>query len=282
MTNPFKEAWDKALAHPSGEEMLFTGVKRYPYAGFRKSALAGDPSLAKEFVTAISGGKIVVLDDAFSRDEVMEIKDLCLRFKESTPDSPGQRITSNCPDYHQIFDSSMSPTNGYEAIDRSYYFFPWNGDSFGLIAKVKHHWDLSKILNGFSPNCFTSNRPEDGIVDRLHIKHYPAGAGRISTHRDPVVALQMISSIHITQQGIDYSEGSYYALDANGERHYLDPLLKSGCMVMFHPQIPHGVTTVDPGTPVDWDSPAGRWFILLFNPQSHLISNRKTALSVEG
>lgn len=282
MTNVFKEAWDRVLAQPDNKEMIFTGVKRYPYADFRAAALAGDTALAEEFVQAVSSGKVVVLDDAFSREKVMELKNLCLNFKDTVPDSPSQRITAGCPDYHQIFDSTMSPTNGYEATDRSYYFFPWNDDPLGLIGRVKAHWDLSKILNGFEPDSFTANKPEDGIVDRLHIKHYPAGAGQISTHRDPLVALKMISSIHITQHGIDYSEGSYYALDENAKRHYLDPLLKSGCMVMFHPQIPHGVTTVDPGTLVDWDSPAGRWFVLLFNPQSHLASNRKTALSVEG
>jgi hypothetical protein len=244
--------------------------------------LAEDRDLADDFVNAIYGGKVVVLDDAFSRDEVMEIKDICYGFSQDVPDSPSQRITQDCPDYHQIFDGTMQPMDGYEAVDRSYYFFPWNGDPLGLIARVKRHWGLSKILNGFDPETFTSNRPEDGIVDRLHIKHYPKGCGRISTHTDPVVALQMITAVHITQHGLDYQEGSYYALDEKGQRHYLDQALRSGCIVMFYPQLPHGVTTVDPGAEVDWSSPEGRWFMLLFNPQSHLVKHRRTALSVAG
>ena len=212
----------------------------------------------------------------------MAIKDTCVKFSENHPERGTQRITADCPDYQQIFDSSMKPQSGYEAVDRSYYFFPWNGDATGLIAKVQDHWRLSKIFNGFAPDAFKNNRPEDGIIDRLHIKQCPSGCGRISTHQDPVVALQMISAVHITEYGTDYHEGSYYALDANGQRHYLDPELRSGCMVMFYPQIPHGVTTVDPDVPVNWDSPQGRWFMLLFNPDSHIVENHKKAISVAG
>lgn len=281
MGTAFKEKWEDVIAEQPAPE-YFTGVLRYPYAEFREKALTENSALVDEFVEAIYGGKVVVLDDAFTREEVMKFKQACVQFSRDNSDSPTQRIIQNCPDYHQIFDTTMKPIDGYEAVDRSYYFFPWNGDPLGVIQRVKSHWDLSKIVNGLEPEDFTSNTPEDGIIDRLHIKHYPRGCGRISTHTDPVIALRMITAVHITQQGIDYSEGSYYAIDEEGTRHYLDSALRSGCMVMFYPRLPHGVTTVDPDAEVDWDSPEGRWFMLLFNPQSHLVENRKTAISLPG
>lgn len=99
--------------------MHFTGVVRYLYGEFRKRALAEDRDLAEDFVNAIYGGKVVVLDDAFSRDEVIEIKDICYGFSQHVPDSPSQRITQDCPDNHQIFDSTMRPMNGYEGLFRA-------------------------------------------------------------------------------------------------------------------------------------------------------------------
>ncbi len=281
MAQLFKAKWARTLREQSPPPH-FTGALRYPFKDFREKALAENPELVEEFVDAIYGGKVVVLDNAFTREQVMEIKDICYNFSKSVPDSPTQRMVEDCPDYHQIFNGTMKPVDGYQAVDRSYYFFPWNGDSLGLIERVREQWELSKIVNGFAPNEFSSNLPQDGIIDRLHIKHYPKGAGRISTHKDPVLALQVITAVHITQIGTDYQEGGYYALDADGKRQYLDPQLRSGCMVMFYPQLPHGVETVDPGAEVDWSSSEGRWFMLLFNPQSHLVKDRKTALSVPG
>ena len=70
----------------------------------------------------------------------------------------------------------------------------------------------------------------------------------------------------MTKRGVDYESGGLYFLDISGSKFYPEMSLdiNEGDIVVFYPQLVHGVDAINAGQTSAWASENGRW-TLFFN-----------------
>jgi len=167
----------------------------------------------------------------------------------------------------------------YSAVDKSWYFFPWNKDEIGIFDFIQPIFNNVILLNNKKPSDILKNTPIDGLVQRYHLINYPIFFGQISLHRDPVNVAQVNSGIYLTEYGIDYKEGGFYVLnDEDGEVN-LDEHVHTGDMVLFYPGLAHGVHTIKP---MDRNLKSkGRYFLNMSLIESHYVEDRMPAIGID-
>ena len=171
--------------------------------------------------------------------------------------------------------ASESDDSIYEAVDKSFYFFPWNEDSTGISDLLQPLFNQVLRLNGFSPEEMVRRTPKDGVVQRFHLIYYPQGQGLISAHRDPIKETSFTGGVYVTEFGRDYTSGGFYVLNREGEKVYVDHQVNSGDVVLFLANLPHGVDVnfFDQNNKFDNDSNRfmGRCFINMTVVESHQV-----------
>jgi hypothetical protein len=185
------------------------------------------------------------------------------------------------PNYHRVIDQELTKNYSFESIKHSFYFFPWNSDAFKIFETTYPRWRVIKLLSGLQLNEFEHNTPKDGVIDRLQIAHYPAGSGHIETHSDPYLHQRLIISCIMSKRGIDYATGGVYFINQQDTKVDCEKLLDIGDMQLYYPTVLHGVETVDAGTPVDWNSSAGRWWFGPFSNATDHVEKRHTGFGVK-
>jgi hypothetical protein len=139
-----------------------------------------------------------------------------------------------------------------------------------------------KILNGLDREEYSKNIPSDGVVERLHVIHYPDGGGQISKHTDSTKYAIANFGLYLTEFGKDYENGGFYAEDLNSNKIIVDKYVRKGDFVIFFPGIIHGVDPVYVKKNNNLDiSIAGRWFANINIIESHHIKNREYSQKVD-
>ena len=161
----------------------------------------------------------------------------------------------------------------YSTKDKTWYFFPWNRDYTGIVKETKLLFKRIVEINGYDYNVIEKNTPKDKIIKRIQLIFYPYGTGLISTHRDPINVLKINSGIYVTEYKTDYNDGGFY-LYKNKKKYFLDHHVKSGDLVLFHPNITHGVDPVSKLTLNSRNIFKGRCFLNMAIVQSHEVKNR--------
>jgi hypothetical protein len=164
--------------------------------------------------------------------------------------------------------------NEYTAIDKSWYFFPWNHDSFKLGLSVQPIFNNVILLNNRDPNEVIKLTPKDGVVQRFHLINYPIGQGQISLHTDPVNVSQVNSGIYFTECGTHYKTGGFFVIDSGNNKVFIDQEVSIGDMVLFYPGLLHGVAPVS--NLVSGINSDGRFFFNMNLVQSHEVNDRLT------
>jgi hypothetical protein len=174
--------------------------------------------------------------------------------------------------------------DSYQAVDKSFYFFPWNYDASGISKLIQPLFDQVLLLNELNPSEIIKRTPKDGVVQRFHLIFYPEGQGLISTHRDPVKETKFTGGIYVTEYGIDYTEGGFYVINFDGEKIFVDHEVSSGDLVIFLANLPHGVeknyfrdSQVHQGNN---DRFLGRCFLNMTVIESHHIQDRETTKGI--
>jgi hypothetical protein len=256
----------------------FTGIKEWNYDDFCNGVDNRDLSLITEIADCVFDGKVIILRGAIDASEVSEIitkiheKGKALRLSD-----PSARMLDGVNNIHYISTPSQYKS-GYRAIDHSYYFFPWN-KPYDAIAKIIKKVSIAKVINGYDEK-FHENIPSDGIIERLHVIHYPSGGGEISEHFDPHNLSWLNCAIYGTEFGKDYHSGGFFVRDANTKsKIHLDSAVKAGDMIFFFPGMYHGIDPIDPEDEIDYKSKKGRWFFNYNLLESHHVKDRKTAIT---
>ena len=173
----------------------------------------------------------------------------------------------------------ITSRSAYSAVDSSYYFFPWNYDSTGICNEVDEMFAVVARLNGYDPEKLRLQIPSDGIIQRYHLICYPMGRGLISPHSDPINVTRFTSGIYVTEFGRDYDWGGFYIFSQSGEKISIDLAIRSGDLVLFAADLPHGVDAVMSRTcvPPDDLNFTGRIFLNMTIVESHHRKNRETS-----
>lgn len=171
-------------------------------------------------------------------------------------------IEPGCPNFHRLnWDDERASV---KAAFHQFSFFPWNQDVFRLFHLLRDVFRLRNRLCGADDNAFLSGDPAEGAVARFSAQFYPAGAGYMNGHTDPVGSYQLaVPILAMSEFGKDFHAGGLWVERADGSRLDIDPLVRPGDVIWFHPHRPHGVTTVDPDATLDWPAFRGRWSAIL-------------------
>jgi hypothetical protein len=259
----------------------FSGISTYSYSE-TMAALVDEnhdsTSLKLQIVMELLNGKVLIFRGAMSSELIAEVYDACAVLQTRGP-SISHQATSLCDDMYSV--SNKCEGVGYNCIDRSYYFFPWNVSSpVSIFNKVSEIAILPIILSGFQANHFRINVPADRYIERVHVINYPDRAGLISQHVDPFNSLIANCGLYMTQYGEDYVEGGFFCGTAGGEKLYVDHEVKKGDMVLFFPGLKHGVDPVREIKSSENKLACGRWFLNYNVVESHLFPDRMRALPI--
>ena len=279
MENLFRKEWEN-IDKPESHPRRLRNVVKMPWIEFEGKVLAQNPSFVKDIVKSIYSGDVYILKNAYPKEFCNDLKHKAFEWGKTRP-STFHKIVNGTPDFHRIVNHELAKNYSFERIMHHYYFYRWNDDPLGIWPTINARWSILKFLGGFSLDEYVHNTPKDGIVDRIHVHHYPSGAGEIETHSDPYENQRTIMGAQMSEKGIDYKTGGLYFIDQNGEKVNADDEIKVGDTYISFPTVHHGVEIIDKGTKVDWENISGRWFLGFYSAVSDEVKDRHTGYAVK-
>ena len=251
---------------------FYTETITFEYSDFLKQLQSLDFII--NVIDNISNGAIYVLKNSIEEEILESFKKTLDKICET--DQPiNPKILNDAKNGFYISNKIDGP--GYNTVDRSFYFFSWNKDKTGIYKKVIEIYKPLKILNGLEKEDITKNKPLDGIIERLHVIHYPLGGGQISKHYDPINSSIFNFGLYATEHGKHYEEGGFFAEDKNKKKILIDKDIRMTDIVIFFPGIIHGVDQIKNKKIKKVETIDGRWFFNVNLIQSHEVKNREYA-----
>lgn len=249
------------------KKVFYKNFKIFEYNEFLKNL--NSIEFVTDCIDRISKGYVYILKNSIDKKflENMKLK-LNKISKDTKPINP--KVKTGIKNGHYI--SNYLDPEGYNTVDRSFYFFSWNKDKTGIYKKILKIYKPLKILNGLDENEITNNKPKDRIIERLHVIHYPLNSGLISQHYDPIKVTIFNFGLYATQFGKDYTEGGFFVLNDKNKKFFIDKKINKGDVVLFFPSLIHGVDKVRNLNSKKTD---GRWFVNINLTQSHEVKNRE-------
>ena len=278
-TTNYKDVWEEFIKANYFPTSLRT-PRTIQFTEF-KDMVYNKPEKTKQLILDMLAGDVIVLKNALDRKEAIKIKEQLYEYGNTTPEQD-LREDSVIPNYHVKNQLKYKVKDGYNELAHSYYFYRWNEDALKLFNRINEVWDTVKIFNGLSVDEYKDNLPEDKIIDRIQVLHYPMNSGEISCHCDKARWQKTNIGFNLTQIGEDYDEGGAYFLNDNEEEVHMEPYIEIGDAPIFLPSIFHGVRTPKSSSvEVDWSIPKGRWLLLAQTVQSQCLENREKSVSLE-
>ena len=278
--NRFRKAWtqiDRTETHPRKMRQ----IRRVPWPEFREKVIAQEPGFVTELVGNIYAGDVYILEGSYPKDFCRELIEKTFAWGQ-TREPSFHKVLEGSPDFHRVVNKDLAQNYSFQRVYHHYFFYRWNGDPLKIWNVIDQRWGIFKFLGGFGFDEYTRNSPKDGIVDRIHIHHYPQGAGEIETHSDPYKHQRTIMGALLNKKGVDFKTGGLYFIDQHDRRIDVDGQLDVGDSYIGFPTVLHGLDVIDQGTPVDWTLPKGRWFLGFYSLESDTIGERHTGHSVKG
>lgn len=279
MNSLFKEKWEYLEANgptPSRARNIIT----YKYQDFKNKVFSGKTTDVTELTESLYAGDGFILKGVFEKQFLIDLRERTFELGK-VQDSSFNKMVDGCPDFNTIIGADNTKKYSYNAIRRSYFFFPWNNDPLNFIKTVYPVWEVYKYLGGFAKDEYVSNIPSTGVVDRFQIAFYPAGGGGIESHIDARVNQRMIIGAMVSKRGVDYERGGFYVVGADDAKIDLEDQLEIGDMVCCYPTVVHGVDPVDPHIPTDYTINRGRWFLGLYSNDTDYVIRRRTTSRVD-
>jgi len=248
-----------------------------------------DEKESKSIVESVYSGDAYILKNAFSKDQVEDIKSEVFEWSKDKP-SESFKMLDGCPNYHCINDKAKGPKGGYTTIEHSYVFFRHNEEELGdkLFDAFDKYWNAIKILSGNEAESFRNNIPSDGVIDRITFLQYPYNCGQISKHYDSSKTQKLLLGALFSQIGedYDYGENGFYVTDKSDNKIFLENIASKGDFVCVSPTLYHGVPNVSRmnkqmiNYPANWDSKEGRWYLQCYSPESHEVAEREFTVGI--
>ena len=255
---------------------FFNNVIEIDFNEFSKKLL--DFEFVLECVDKLFDGDIFILRNTLKKDFIESSIDKMQKFYlENSPISP--KILEGCKNGYYM---SNNTSSGYKTVDRSFYFFSWNKDELNIYKEILKIYYKLKILNGLKAEEITNNTPQNEVVERLHVIHYPIGGGEISKHIDPINKSIINHGIFGSEYGKDYDRGGFYLINKKKEKKLIDKMVGKGDSVIFFPGLIHGVDPVFlKDEKLDIKSKKGRWYFNFQLIETHELKNRQTTFAIE-
>ena len=274
-----KNYW-KQIKNEFKEPRNVKNIKELNFSELKEKVLKNDVKFMENFIYDIYVNKVAyILKSAISRSIKETVFKIVEKFSKEKPSF--HKMKDGCPNFHRIIDETIAKNYSVYAVKHSFYLYHWNlnddPDEKKLFQEVYNHWRIIKYLGGNDPYAYEKNIPSDGTVDRIQIVRYPAGAGELRTHIDPIKSQNIVTGIILTKKGDEFKEGGNYFVNENKDEINIEDRLDVGDSATFYGTLEHGVKKIDPKEKLDWNSRKGRWFLSMFCNDSDLVKNRITA-----
>ena len=133
---------------------------------------------------------------------------------------------------------------------------------FKEIFKIKDK--ISFELNN-RETFYDSFLPSDEFISRVGYQFYESGKGYLEEHRDFVGENQkVVPSLIISKKGKDFYTGGFFFKNENGKTIYPEEYAEVGDIIIFNPDLIHGVTLIDKDiAPKERNHLNGRWMAFI-------------------
>ena len=278
--NNFKTEWERLIKEDTYPRFVRNVIK-VKWSDFKQDIIDQDPKVAKEIVENIYAGDAYILQGAYTREFMDELKRKVFEWGQKTP-AAFMKMVEGMTDHHRIVDENVSKNYSFESIRHIYYFVPWGTDPCKVVPTIYERIRVLKFLGGYDFDAYENFTPKDGIVDRVTLNQYPRGCGAIETHSDPYLFQRTIMGCKMNERGGgDFNEGGIYYVAKGGKEIDVEGEMKKGDMYISFPTLLHGVKKIDPGAEVNWNSINGRWFLGFYSAVSDMVPERHTGYGVE-
>lgn len=222
--------------------------------------LVADAALQRNLLYQLADRNICIVRNVATRSEVAQlIAYLSGVGRSSLPN--WHAILPKCPNFHRV--SQWDERSHVKACFHQFSFFPWNHDVFNLFKRFREVFVLRNLLSGALRDAYLGSEPYDDCIARLSFQFYPKGIGGMNEHVDPVGDHQaVVPLLMMSELGVDFRNGGIFVRTDGGSRIFIENDTKPGDMVLFSPEMPHGVATIDQTAGPDWPSFEGRWMAI--------------------
>lgn len=241
------------------------------------SALINDPAALDEVRAHLAKENVVIIRNVVDPGDIKRIISYLAGIgRGSLPN--WQPLLPRCPNFHRI---NRSDRRSYvKGNFHQWSFFPWNQDLFDFYSRFRDVFVLRNILSGAEPGTYLGSDPDDDCIARLSFQFYPKGCGGMNEHRDPLGAHQEVVPILIMSElGVDFKTGGVYVRNVDDEVIWVETVAKPGDLVLFNPNMKHGVAQIDPDQAEDWLSFEGRWMSIF--AVNKMATNNRVAEAID-
>ena len=157
-----------------------------------------------------------------------------------------------CENHWRIDDNP--PKSSIPKAQSVYITFHWNE---GLEQTQLAGRMLGRLRNRIAGlNKDFGFRPDDDHIAMSVYQHYPCGGGFIGEHVDPVEPQKCVINLNLPGQ---FESGGLFFF-RHGQKIPAEHLSDTGDLVIFKPDMCHGVDDIDPEkSPLDYYAITGRW-----------------------
>lgn len=214
-----------------------------------------------EFLERIKEAEIFIVKGFYDSEKIVGFRKKVFDLGLST-DPSWHPLYDDCSDYHRLHDNY--PAAYVKAKMHAFYFHTWQRQNKRFFTKFEEIFFIKNFLGGFAKKSFLSNIPSDGYVSRINVHNYPIGGGYQAEHVDQTGLQALIQTIiQASNYKSDFTAGGVYVRkDLDSPKIFLDEYTIPGDLIVFSPNLPHGVEPIDPEMDYNWKINKGRWVIL--------------------
>jgi hypothetical protein len=229
---------------------------------FDGETITTDPAPEELGELVMSRGAVLV-KGAFGAqaDDLLALRERAFRWAAETPPLEEPHPTENC----HCLQSGVSRFQKTPHVFHSYNFPRPSQLPADLSAHLLRYLEpLSAWKTRLTGNAAQlDERFGDGPALHPQLIQYPAGGGYFGRHIHPLEPQRIGTIVGLSRRGVDFSSGGTCVLVDEGtvvdlERHH-----DIGDIALFRYDAPHWVNPSDLIDKFDWESPAGRWSMVL-------------------
>jgi hypothetical protein len=252
----------------------FTELINVEFKDFKENILNENFFYQEKLINKLFNGGVIQLKNSLDDRLINEIVKSSLNLSKSNIQNK-TTCEEGSKNYFYVQSKDLSANGGYKALDRSYYFYPWDDSSKKIFSEVYKYWRYIKVLAGLKYDTYEKNTPKDGVINRMHVIQYLKGGGTISPHKDPFDSIKIQIGCVLNTYGKDYKSGGFSVYKDKNQKFCLEPNLIRGSLFCFFPNLYHTVDPIDPNEKMNLSSESGRWFLSLTCVGSDLQKGRK-------
>ena len=235
-------------------------------------------TLSEKCILDFLAGDVFIIKNVLDYNISNKIKKDVYEYGKTIPEQYLQANTT-IPNFHHTSDYGV--VGGYTECAHSYIFWRWNPDNLDIFKSLNDFWDTIKIFNGLGQHGLKDNLPEDKIIDRVQILHYPINVGKITPHCDVARWQKTNVAVSLTEKGTDYEDGGLYCINKDEQKVEIESRSKIGDAIVWLPSVFHGVDEPKGMKNDHQCDMEGRWQLLAQGIQSWCIKERVVSVSYD-